>query len=132
MFVGVLQFELLIHGAASLKDKRRVVHSVRDRLHRAQLVSVAEVGLLDRKEAALMGLAVVAATEQRAHVVMDRALEALRSLRDAELGEHQRRLIRAVDAMPLACDETPPLLTDDERCAWRDVFAADAGGEASA
>ena len=44
MVVGILQFELLVPGATSLKDKRRVVKSVKDRLHREHLVSVAEVG----------------------------------------------------------------------------------------
>ena len=43
MIVGILQFELLIHHAESLKDKRRVVHSVKDKLHREHQVSVAEV-----------------------------------------------------------------------------------------
>src|SRR5258707_366794 len=57
MMVGILQFELLIRGSESLKDKRRVIRSLKDRLHREHLVSVAEVGLLDNPRAARLGLA---------------------------------------------------------------------------
>jgi len=121
MFVGALQFELLIAGAESIKDKRRVVRSVRDRLHQKHLVSVAEVGLLDRKDAALMGLAVVAGEEKRVHLVFDHALEMLSSLHDAELGEHVREVAPMDWSGKLACDNQPPLWTEDERRAWGEI-----------
>ncbi len=121
MYVGVLQFELLIVGASSLKDKRRVVRSVRDRLSREHRAAVAEVGLLDRMDAAAMGLSVVAGDGQRAHQLLDAALEKLRRLRDAELGEHRRVVHRCEDLAFFACDEAPPLLTEDEQRAWADL-----------
>ncbi len=63
VFVGILQFELLIRQRRSLKDKRRVVRSVRDRLHREHLVSVAETACLARNAA--NGAATSAATRPR-------------------------------------------------------------------
>ena len=45
--VGVLQFTLTIPHAASLKDKRRVVKSIKDRTRRKFNVSIAEVDDLD-------------------------------------------------------------------------------------
>ena len=59
MVVGVLQFELLIHGASCLKDKRRVVHSLRDRLHREHLVAFAETGALEKHNLALCAVSAV-------------------------------------------------------------------------
>lgn len=121
MYVGVLQFELLIVGASSLKDKRRVVRSVRDRLCREHRAAVAEVGLLDRMDAAAMGLCVVAGDGQRVHQLLDAALEKLRRLRDAELGEHRRLVHRCEDLAFFACDEAPPLLTEEEQRDWAEL-----------
>jgi len=97
MVIGILQFELLIHGAESLKDKRRVVRSVKDRLHREHQVSVAEVGAHEVVNVALLGLATVAPDGSRAGQVLDLVLEKLRGLREAELGESQRDLIHGAD-----------------------------------
>ena len=44
MRIGVIQIELSIPGAMSLKDKRRVVRRMKDRIAQKFNVSVAEVG----------------------------------------------------------------------------------------
>src|SRR3974377_610649 len=85
MVIGILQIELLIPGSESLKDKRRVVRSLKDRLHREHMVSVAEVGALDRIGVAMLGLACVANNGARAGEVLDHIMEKLRSLPDARL-----------------------------------------------
>jgi hypothetical protein len=94
MVIGVLQFELHVHGAESLKDKRRVVKSIRDRLHREHLVSVAEVGALETLNLALMGVAVVGTDGARVAKVLDSIDAKLRALTDAELGSTRREIIR--------------------------------------
>lgn len=93
MVVGVLQFELMIHDAESLKDKRRVVRSVKDRLHREHQVSVAEVGALDLLDVAMMGLSLVGTDGRHVGQVLDRIVEKLRGLHDAELGEVRREVM---------------------------------------
>jgi uncharacterized protein len=60
MTVGVLQLDLSIADAMSLKDKRRVVKSVKDRLSWRFNVSVAETGALDLHRRALISVAMVA------------------------------------------------------------------------
>jgi len=106
MVVGILQFELLIHGAESIKDKRRVVSSLKDRLHREHQVSVAEVGLLDNRAAARMALAVVAGDGKRAGDVLDRISAKLRALHDAELGDCSREILH--DPRGEDADDAPP------------------------
>jgi len=95
MVIGVLQFELHIHDASSLKDKRRVVQSLKDRLHREHLVSIAEVGAQDKLNAAVLGVAAVAREGRRAAEILDAIEVKLRSLHDAEVALTSRSLIHA-------------------------------------
>jgi hypothetical protein len=60
MVVGVLRVRLGIFEALSLKDKRRVTKSLKERLGARHNVSVAEVDDLDHRQAATLGLAMVA------------------------------------------------------------------------
>ena len=94
MYIGILQFELLIHDPESLKDKRRVVRSVKDRLHREHMVSVAETAALSDPSVAVLGLAIV--SNSRAHIgtVMDKIVHKLRGLHDAVLGAVARDVLR--------------------------------------
>jgi uncharacterized protein len=60
MTVGVLQLELSIPDSFSLKDKRRAIHSLRDRLAHGRNISVAEVGALDEHRRSVLAVAMVA------------------------------------------------------------------------
>lgn len=93
MHVGLLQFELLIPHAESLKDKRRVVKSLKDRLHREHLVSVAEVDSLDDPRRAVLGLAIVANEVPYISSVIDRVLEKVRHTHEARLGAVLRDVV---------------------------------------
>lgn len=59
MFVGVLRFSLEIVGARSLKDKRSVVRSLKERVQGRLKVSIAEVGALDDPRRATFGVACI-------------------------------------------------------------------------
>jgi len=59
MTVGVLQIELSIPDAMSLKDKRRVILSLKDRIAHGHNVSIAEVGALDEHRRSIIGIAMV-------------------------------------------------------------------------
>ena len=59
MVVGVLHLSLAIPEAASLKDKRRVVKSLKDRLANRHNISIAEVGHLDDHRQASLAIAMV-------------------------------------------------------------------------
>jgi hypothetical protein len=98
MIVGVLQFDLWIHDAAGLKDKRRVVRSVRDRLHREHRVGVAEVGSQDTWNRAEMALSAVGTDTRRVAGVFDAVTRKLRERTDCELGS-TRRWFSRVDQM---------------------------------
>jgi uncharacterized protein YlxP (DUF503 family) len=97
MVVALLQFDLHIRGSESLKDKRRVVNSIKDKLHREHQVSVAEVSHQDNMSLASMGLACIAPDGRRAGEVLDHITEKLRGLLDAELGQCERKVIQFKD-----------------------------------
>ncbi|RIK66299.1 MAG: DUF503 domain-containing protein [Planctomycetota bacterium] len=59
MVVGVLQMELAIPGAMCLKDKRRVIKSLKDRLGGRHNVSIAEVDDLDEHRSSVIAVAMV-------------------------------------------------------------------------
>lgn len=102
MVVGILQFELLIHGAESLKDKRRVVRSVKDRLHREHQVSVAEVGSQDLLNVAVLGVSLVSADGAKVGRTLDSIVSKMRCLREAELGGTTRSVSEVAVLAPSA------------------------------
>ena len=57
--VGVLHLELMVGDAMTLKDKRRVIKSFKDRLRVRHNVSVAEVAFLDNCRRASLAVAMV-------------------------------------------------------------------------
>jgi uncharacterized protein YlxP (DUF503 family) len=60
MSVGISSFELHLPSARSLKDKRRVVKSLVERIHQRFRVSIAETDFHDLHQRAEIGLAAVA------------------------------------------------------------------------
>src|SRR3954466_12437825 len=70
MFVGVLRFSLDVPGARSLKDKRSVVKSLKERVQGRLKVSIAEVGGLDNPRRATFGVAVVSTSSTVCDQVM--------------------------------------------------------------
>jgi hypothetical protein len=76
MFVGVLRFSLSIPGARSLKDKRSVVRSLKERAQARLHVAIAEVGVLDDPRRATFGVAVVS----NSATVCDQMLASVRSM----------------------------------------------------
>ncbi len=59
MIVGVLEVELLLFGASSLKEKRKVLRSLKDRLRHRFNVSMAEIDGQDLWQRATFAFAVV-------------------------------------------------------------------------
>jgi len=68
--VGVRTWELHLAGCQSLKDKRRVVRSLKDRLHDRFNVSVAEVDHQDAWQRAALAASVVSTERRHAEEVL--------------------------------------------------------------
>ncbi len=59
MTIGALQLDLLIPGARSLKDKRRVIKSIKERIRNRFNCSVAEVEFQDMWRRSRMAVCIV-------------------------------------------------------------------------
>jgi hypothetical protein len=68
--IGVLTLELHIEDAHSLKDKRHVVKSLKDRLRARFNVSVAELDHLDSWQSSVVGAVTVSKDRERAEQVL--------------------------------------------------------------
>jgi len=89
MIVGTLHVRLLVREARTLKDKRQVVKSIKDRLRNGFNVSVAEVGALDNRQVAELGLAMVCNEAHPVKTALGQVVEALRSHPVAELIDYE-------------------------------------------
>lgn len=70
MVVGVRSWELSLAGCQSLKDKRRIVKSLKDRLHHRFNVSAAEVDHQDSWQRAALACSVVTTERRHAEEVL--------------------------------------------------------------
>ena len=93
MVIGVLQLELAIEDAMSLKDKRRVVRSVKDRIAHGYNVSVAEVGALDEHRRAIIGIAMVSNDIKYVQGALDKIVDFVEKRSAAELVDYQIDLL---------------------------------------
>jgi uncharacterized protein YlxP (DUF503 family) len=86
LFVGIVRIELHLPASASLKDKRSVVRSLKERIRERVHAAVAEVDHQDLWQRAALGVAVVSG--QRHHVG-----EMLQSVRRLVEGAHGAELL---------------------------------------
>lgn len=110
MVIGALEIEVVVAWSESLKDKRRVVKSLKDRLHREHLVAVAEIGEQDSLQLARVAVVAVGADGQRVGQTLDRITLKLAAVRDGEASVVSRELFRAADvpeSRRLNPDESP-------------------------
>ena len=87
MYVGTLEARLLVREARNLKDKRRVLRSLKDRLANQFNVAVAEVDGMDRRQQIVLGVAAVSNSHAHAREQVERVLDWLRRAPIAELVE---------------------------------------------
>lgn len=85
MVIASVRFELNIPIAHSLKEKRRVVHSLIERLRSRYNVSATEVGHQDVWQRALVGVAVVSGDENLAREYADKVIAFVESHFEGEV-----------------------------------------------
>jgi len=93
MVVGVLQLEIRIHDAMSLKDKRRVVLSLKDRIASGHNVSIAEVGALDEHRRAILGIAMVSNDKGYVEGGLSKLVDFVRLVPNVDLTDYQIELL---------------------------------------
>jgi uncharacterized protein len=74
MVVSMIQFVIELPDVTSIKEKRRMVHSIRDRLIRKFRMSVAEVDLQESLAYSQIGAALVSNSRRYGEMVMHKVL----------------------------------------------------------
>ena len=92
MIVGVLKVSLLIRESRSLKDKRRVVKSLKERLIHKFNASVAEVGSLDHRQQAELGATIVGNDSAFVESCLDKMVDYIRLDRGGSLVDYEVEL----------------------------------------
>jgi uncharacterized protein YlxP (DUF503 family) len=87
VFVGVARIVLQIPGARSLKDRRRVVKSFKDRVRGRVPVAIAEVGDLERYQVATLGVSTVSNEAARCSEALSAVVKLARQVSDAVLAD---------------------------------------------
>lgn len=93
MIVGVLTVDLAIFDAQSLKDKRRVVSSLKQKLRNRYNVSVAEVGYADSPKRCRLGVAVVSGESRVIHSQLDKIVDTVRRAPGLSLLDYEREFL---------------------------------------
>jgi len=93
MTIGVLQLELSVTDAMSLKDKRRVVKSIKDRIAHGHNVSIAEVGALDEHRRSVLGLAMVGNDSRYVEGALSKLVDFVRAVPQVSLIDSQIELL---------------------------------------
>ena len=97
MFVGVVEFDLLLGDVRSLKQKRSVVRPILAALRKQFDVSVAEVADQEVHRRARIAVSVVAPDAARCIEVLDRCERSVDARVEAELLSARRRLFGEED-----------------------------------
>lgn len=93
MFVGVLTVDLMIPESGSLKDKRRAVKGMKDRIRSRFNVSVAEVGETELWQRATIGVACVSGDKPYISGVLDKVVDQIRSNSSVELLDYTTEFV---------------------------------------
>jgi len=101
-WLGVLRLQLFVHGSRSLKDKRRAVSKVRDRLRAKHNISVAEVGHLEDHQRAVLTGAMVSNDSRFVQSALDSIAHEVSTWRAAELQHVDVSVMRPHDDAPPA------------------------------
>ncbi|NOX98108.1 MAG: DUF503 domain-containing protein [Nitrospirae bacterium] len=93
MVIGILNIDLNIPGTDSLKGKRRVLKSLKDKVRGKFNISIAEVGNKDLWQRANLGIAVVSDDQKQANRILSKVIELIELSNDTELLDYELELL---------------------------------------
>lgn len=93
MVIGTLRLKLAVFESTSLKDKRRAISSLKARLMEKFNASVAEIGSLDHRQQAELGLAIVANDGRFVESCLDKIVDYVRLDPNAALVNYETEIL---------------------------------------
>ncbi len=93
MVIGILQVDLYLPGHGSLKSKRSVLRSLKDRLRGRFNVSIAELDGMDQWQRSVLVFGVVGSERRGVEATLDHVLDAIEGIRAVDLIEHSIEIL---------------------------------------
>lgn len=93
MIIGICTIVLFIPDKNSLKGKRQVIKSIKDRVRSKYNVSIAEVADHDLWQKAVLGIALVGNEKKFVNQVMDKVLDLIRSTPLVEVIDYKIEMV---------------------------------------
>ncbi len=93
MIIGVMTVELALLEAQTLKDKRRVIQGLKQRLRNKFNVSVAEVAYGDTPKRCRLGVATVSNESRHAQSMLDTIVDSMRQVAGLTLVDYHQELL---------------------------------------
>ncbi|MFP4168566.1 MAG: DUF503 domain-containing protein [Desulfonatronovibrionaceae bacterium] len=85
MFIGVLSLRIRLHAVFSLKEKRKLSNSIRQKIRNKFNVSVAEIDNMDDKTELSLAISMVCNERKRIDSTLSKVLSTVEALTDQEV-----------------------------------------------
>lgn len=89
MVIGLLKIEISIHDSHSLKEKRSVLKSLKDRLRRQFNISIAEIAYHDKWQNAHLGIAAVSSDNRHVNQQLSQVVDFIETIKQVEISHYQ-------------------------------------------
>lgn len=93
MVIGILNIKLMVRDSHSLKDKRRVIKSLKDRIRQKYNVSLSELGAQNSHKQCVLAVAMVGNERQYVNSVLSSLVNSFRQFPRVELIDYSLELI---------------------------------------
>jgi uncharacterized protein YlxP (DUF503 family) len=93
MTVGILSIKLVLRSSHSLKDKRRVLNSLKDRVRQNFNVSFSEIEALDHRQYCVMAAAMVSNDKRHVNGGLSALVNFVKTFPQVELIDYELELL---------------------------------------
>ncbi|KPK39325.1 MAG: hypothetical protein AMJ78_08645 [Omnitrophica WOR_2 bacterium SM23_29] len=93
MAVGILTIELRMPGNSSLKEKRMVVKSLKDKIRQRFNVSIAEIDDHDKWQLATFGIAYIGTDKTHVDQALSKVVDFIKEYRQVDLINYNMELL---------------------------------------
>ncbi|MFQ5579533.1 MAG: DUF503 domain-containing protein [Nitrospiria bacterium] len=93
MIVGICVIELHIPHSHSLKEKRKILLGIKNRVKNRYNIAIAEVGEQDKWQRAVLGITTVSNDQRFVNQVLDKVIGFISSTPEIEMIHHQIELL---------------------------------------
>jgi uncharacterized protein YlxP (DUF503 family) len=90
MFVGAIYIELYLPSVNSLKDKRKIIKSILDRLRNRYNISVAEIDCQDVWQKSTIGISYINSKHSEIDIMLETILNFIKLEKDVSILDYEK------------------------------------------